>query len=188
MSERKYEKLVYQFTPEYNEASAEGVGTDFVYSPQAYFRGASQIPGAKYNVGFQIMVKPYFLDRMPHRHDVDEYLIFLGGTFPNVFDFDAEISLCIGEEMEEYIITQPTIVRIPAGVVHCPLNFKRVDKPIFFQAACMQGMFGGVYGEGEQKFEMFYNGPGQCIYDKEKKCDSCRKCLRGDWDQPEPQA
>ena len=43
MGERKYEKLVYQFKPEYNEAAAEGVGTDFVYSPQAYFRGASQI-------------------------------------------------------------------------------------------------------------------------------------------------
>ncbi|MDR0446055.1 MAG: hypothetical protein LBH17_03360 [Oscillospiraceae bacterium] len=186
MSERKYEKLVYQFTPEYNEASAEGVGTDFVYSPQAYFRGASQIPGAKYNVGFQIVVKPYFLDRIPHRHSVDEYLIFLGGTFPNVFDFDAEVSLCIGEEMEEYIITKPTIVRIPANVLHCPLNFKRVDKPIFFQAACMQGMFGGIYGDGDQQMEMYYNGPGQCIYDKNKKCDSCRKCLRGDWNMPEP--
>ena len=180
---RIYEKLVYQFKPEYNEAAAEGVGTDFVYSPQAYFRGASQIPGAKYNVGFQIFVKPFFLDRLPHRHPVDEYLIFLGGTFPNVFDFDAEISLTLGEEMEEYIITQPTIVRIPAGVQHCPLNFIRVDKPIFFQAACMQGMFGGVYGEGDKKFEMFYNGPGQCIYNAEKKCDSCKKCLDDDWNK-----
>ena len=106
MGNRKYEKLLYQFTPEYNEAKAEGVGTDYVYSPQAYFRGASQIPGSKFNVGFQIFVKPFFLDRIPHRHPVEEYLIFLGGTFPNVFDFDAEISLCMGEEMEEYIIYQ----------------------------------------------------------------------------------
>jgi hypothetical protein len=106
MTQRKYERLVYQFTPEYNEAAAEGVGTDYVYSPQAYFRGASQIPGSKYNAGFQIFVKPFFLDRTPHIHPVEEYLIFLGGTFPNVFDFDAEISLCMGEEMDEYIITR----------------------------------------------------------------------------------
>jgi mannose-6-phosphate isomerase-like protein (cupin superfamily) len=179
MSERKYEKLVYQFKPEYNEAAAEGAGTDFVYSPQAYFRGASQIPGSKFNMGFQIFVKPFFLDRIPHRHPVDEYLIFLGGTFPNVFDFDAEISLCMGEEMEEYIITQPTIVRIPAGLQHCPLNFKRIDKPVFFQADCMQGMFGGIY-DGK---ELYYNGPGNCIYDDNKKCDACRKCLEDDWDK-----
>jgi len=179
---RIYEKLVYQFKPEYNEAAAEGVGTDFVYSPQAYFRGASQIPGAKYNVGFQIVVKPYFLDRSPHIHNVDEYLIFLGGTFPNVFDFDAKIRLCLGEEMEEYIITQPTIVRIPAGLTHCPLEFVEVNKPIFFQAACMQGMFGGVYKMGDQEFEMFYNGPGQCILKPEKKCDSCRACLGVEWE------
>ncbi|MDR0859149.1 MAG: hypothetical protein LBN97_08975 [Oscillospiraceae bacterium] len=178
---RIYEQLVYQFKPEYNEAAAEGVGTDFVYSPQAYFRGASQIPGAKYNVGFQIFVKPFFLDRSPHIHNVDEYLIFLGGTFPNVFEFDAEISLTIGEEMEEYVITQPTIVRIPAGVQHCPLNFIRVDKPVFFQAACMQGMFGGTYKMEGKEFEMFYNGPGQCIYDSNKKCDSCKKCLTQEW-------
>ncbi|HSW38348.1 MAG TPA: hypothetical protein VLL97_02510, partial [Acidobacteriota bacterium] len=88
MSERKYGKLVYRFQPEYNEAVAEGVGNDFVYSPQAYFRGASQIPGSEFNVGFQIFVKPFFLDRTPHRHPVEEYLIFLGGVFPNVFDFD----------------------------------------------------------------------------------------------------
>jgi hypothetical protein len=153
MKQRKYERLVYQFTPEYNEAAAEGVGTDYVYSPQAYFRGASQIPGSKYNVGFQIFVKP--------------------------FDFDAEISLCMGEEMEEYIITQPTIVRIPPGITHCPLNFKRIDKPVFFQAALMQGMFGGVYNGKE----LYYNGPGNCVYDDNKKCDSCKKCLEDDWDK-----
>ena len=74
MGERKYERLVYQFKPEYNEAAAEGVGTDYVVSPQAYFRGACQIPGAQYNVGFQIFTKPFFLDRIPHIHPVEEYL------------------------------------------------------------------------------------------------------------------
>ena len=163
MSGKKYEKLFYEFQPEYNEAAAEGVGTDFVYSPQAYFRGASQIPGAEYNVGFQIFVKPFFLDRIPHIHHVDEYLIFLGGTFPNLFDFDAEISLTIGEEMEEYIITKPTIVRIPAGVQHCPLNLNALTSR--FSSGCFNARnVGGIY----QGKELWYNGPGQCIYDAEK--------------------
>jgi hypothetical protein len=49
---------------------------------------------------------------------------------------------------------------------------------VFFQAALMQGMFGGVYGEG---MELYYNGPGQCVFDKNKKCDACRACLDDDW-------
>ena len=139
-----YEKLVFTLPEEYNEIVAEGDDPGYVIKPQAYFRGASQIPGSNFNVGFQIFVKPFFLDRVPHRHPADEYLIFLGGTFPNVFDFDAEIELTIGkigEDAEVFTITKPTIVRIPANVYHCPLNFKKVNKPVFFQAACMMPMF-----------------------------------------------
>jgi len=180
-----YEKLVFQFPMENNEAVAEGDDPGYVVEPQAYFRGASQIPGAKYNVGFQIFVKPFFLDRMPHRHDVDEYLIFLGGSFPNVFEFDADIELTLGKiglDAEVFHITKPTIVRVPATVYHCPLNFKRIDKPVFFQAAVMQPMFGGIYDtpDGGEK-EMMYNGPIQCKYDLAKKCDTCGKCLQEDW-------
>jgi hypothetical protein len=179
MSQRKYEKLVYSFTPEYNEVVPDGSDSGFVISPQAYFRGASQIPGAKYNVGFQIFVKPFFLDRVPHRHSADEYLIFLGGTFPNVFDFDAHIEFTLGkgEDAETYIIEQPTIIRVPAGVYHCPLNFMRVDKPVFFQAALMQPMFGGIYDMPSGPKDMYYNGPTICKVFPGKKCDSCRVCM-----------
>ena len=58
-----YEKLIHRFEPEYNEIIPEGSDKSFVVSPQAYFRGASQLPGAKYNVGFQIFVTPFFIDK-----------------------------------------------------------------------------------------------------------------------------
>ena len=180
-----YEKLVFTFPQENNELVADGDDPGYVVKPQAYFRGASQIPGSKFNVGFQIFVKPFFLDRMPHFHDKDEYLIFLGGTFPNVFEFDADIEFTLGKigvDAEVFNITKPSIIRVPAGVYHCPLNFKKVNKPIFFQAALMEGMFGGIYDtpDGGTK-QMLYNGPVQCKYDAKKKCDSCGKCLEEDW-------
>ncbi|SHH94770.1 hypothetical protein SAMN02745823_01601 [Sporobacter termitidis DSM 10068] len=182
---KKYEKLVFGFPAEYNQLVAMGDDPGFILSPQAYFRGASQIPGSKYNVGFQIFVKPFFIDRIPHRHSVDEYLVFMGGTFPNLFDFDAEIEFTIGKigtDAEVFHITQPTVIRIPAGVYHCPLNFKRVDKPIFFQAGLMQDMFSSTYDteDGGQK-ELWYNGPLPCKLNPEKKCDSCRSCIERDW-------
>ena len=180
-----YEKLVFTFPQENNEIVADGDDPGYVIKPQAYFRGASQIPGSQFNIGFQIFVKPFFLDRMPHFHNEDEYLVFLGGSLPNVFDFDADVEFTLGKagvDAEVYSITKPTIIRVPAGVYHCPLNFKRVDKPLFFQAALMKGMFGGIYDmpDGSVK-EMRYNGPVQCKYDLKKKCDSCGKCLEEDW-------
>ena len=132
----KYGKLVFAFPQERNEIVAEGDPEDYVVKPQAYFRGASQIPGAEFNQSYQIFVKPFFLDRIQHRHVRDEYLIFLGASFPNVFDFEARIEFTMGkgEDAETYIITQPTIIRVPAGVYHCPLNFKEVNKPVLFLA------------------------------------------------------
>ena len=180
-----YEKLVFQLPEENNELVAEGDDPGYVIKPQAYFRGAPQIPGADFNVGFQIFVKPFFLDRNPHRHNSEEYLIFLGGSFPNVFEFDADIEFTIGKigvDEELFHITRPTIIRIPKGVYHCPLNFKRVDKPVFFQAALMEGIFTAVFDTedgGERVLK--YSGPRPCKYDANKRCDSCGKCLEEDW-------
>lgn len=181
----RFGKLVFALPQERNEIAAEGDPEDFVVKPQAYFRGASQIPGAEFNQSFQIFVKPFFLDRVQHRHIKDEYLIFLGASFPNVFDFDAKIEFTIGkgDEAETYLITQPTVVRVPAGVYHCPLNFKEVNKPVLFLATLFTPMFGGIYDlpDGTTK-ELYYNGPMQCKYNKDKKCDSCGKCLQERWD------
>ena len=182
---KKYGKLVFEFPTEINEISGMGGEPGFIMSPQAYFRGATQIPGSKYNAGFQIFVRPFFLDRIPHHHDVDEYLVFLGGAFPNLFDFDASIELTIGKPgdcVETYHIIKPAIVRIPAGVYHCPINFTRVDKPVFFQAILMQDMFSSIYDtdDGGRK-ELWYNGPLPCKKDPEARCDSCRNCIEQDW-------
>jgi len=46
----------------------------------------------------------------------------------------------------------------------------------------MQGMFGGIYNGKE----LYYNGAGNCIYDDNKKCDACRKCLEEDDVSPLP--
>ena len=182
----KFGKLVFEFPQEDNEVVAEGASEDFVVHPQAYFRGASQIPGSEFNQSYQIFVKPFFLDRVQHRHIKDEYLVFLGASFPNVFDFDAHIEFTIGkdEEAETYVIDKPTIIRIPAGVYHCPLNFKEVNKPVLFLATLFTPMFGGIYDmpDGTTR-EMYYNGPVQCKYNKNKKCESCGKCLQESWEK-----
>ena len=134
--------------------------------------------GGDFSLDCGFITEPILMIPAPHQHDFDQYICFFSASHEKMEDFDAVIEISLGEEGEKQVITRPTIVRIPAGVLHCPLNFKRVDKPVFFQAACMQGMFGGVYNGKE----LYYNGPGNCTHDETKKCDACRSCLDGDWD------
>jgi mannose-6-phosphate isomerase-like protein (cupin superfamily) len=119
---------------------------EVVPGPQAYFRGDSVLPGAGINMGWQMLTKPYKMELESHHHDVDEYLIFLGATLPDlVGSFDAEIELFLGKEYEKHTITQATVLYIPRGLEHNPLDFKRVSKPLMFSALHMAPYFNGVY-------------------------------------------
>ena len=119
---------------------------DIIPGPQAYFRGESDLPGAKINMGWQILTKPYVMERESHHHDVDEYLFFLGATFPDlVGSFDAEIEFFVGKEYERHIINQATIFYVPAGLEHNPSDFRRIGKPLFFSALQLAPFFNSIY-------------------------------------------
>jgi len=148
----KYDNL---FCTRFKEKSI----TDAVAGPQAYFRGASELPGAGMNMGWQMFVKPIRLEVDYHKHDVDEYLIFLGATLPDLISsFDAEIELFLGEELERHVITQATVLYIPRGFQHCPLDIKRLGKPMMFSALMLAPFFNGIYGK-EGRY-MSFNGMG----------------------------
>ena len=105
-----------------------------IASPQTYFRGASALPGATATIGWQVFTAPVCWET-PHIHKYDEFLIFLGAELPDLCSsFDAEVDLWMGEEMEKHTITSTTVVFIPKGVQHAPLNFRAIRKPILFHA------------------------------------------------------
>ena len=58
--------------------------------------------------------------------------MFCGGDPKNIKDFDAEIEIALGDELEIQTITSPSVVSIPPGLTHCPLRVKRLTKPILF--------------------------------------------------------
>ena len=150
MASKKYAK--YLFTDFKEDANLPAVD-----GPQAYFRGARQIPGANMNMGWQLFVRPMLLEKAPHTHDADEYLIFLGGQPPDLFgSFDAEIDFWIGKELEKYVITKPTIIFVPKGLPHTPLDFRKIVKPVLFSAILLTPKFTKTM-DGK---EFAYDGPG----------------------------
>ncbi len=86
---------------------------------------------ADFTLGFHYMNQAY-TEVYPHVHAGHEILCFVGSNYKDLSQFDAEIEIAFGEEQEIYSITSPTVVSIPPGVVHGPLTFKRVGKPVFF--------------------------------------------------------
>ncbi|HHU30578.1 MAG: hypothetical protein QM368_06810 [Bacillota bacterium] len=184
MSKRKYEKLFYRNRPERGALFIDGTYKENVNKEVhgVGFRGACQIPGSQANIGGSLVTEPIFIDPYPHKHPADEYLAFLGPP-ENRYDFDAciEFTLGLGEDAEMYVIDRPTIVRIPANVWHCPLNFVRIGRPVFFQVALLQGIFGGTYLMPDGEKELYYNGQIDCIMDPGKQCNACRQCLTLDW-------
>ena len=105
-----------------------------IAGPQTYFRGASALPGATATIGWQVFTAPVCWET-PHVHKYDEFLIFLGAELPDLCSsFDAEIDLWMGEEMEKHTIASTTVVYIPKGVQHAPLNFRAIRKPVLFHA------------------------------------------------------
>jgi mannose-6-phosphate isomerase-like protein (cupin superfamily) len=83
-------------------------------------------------VATQGIYEPFVMIEEAHKHPFHQIFGFVGGDPTNIRDFGAEIELCLGEEEEKHVITTNTAVSIPPGLYHCPLNFKRIDKPIVF--------------------------------------------------------
>ena len=82
-------------------------------------------------------------------HAVEEYLIFTGADISNFFDFDAEIEIQIGNDpdhLETYTITEPTVIRVPAGMWHA-VTVKRIGAPINFMPCYPNGSYGRIIKE-----------------------------------------
>jgi mannose-6-phosphate isomerase-like protein (cupin superfamily) len=92
----------------------------------------SEMSPSNCNFAFVCIQEPYLMPDPPHKHPHDEFLFFIGGNPLNVKDFGAEIEIALGEEWEKHTIDTTSIVYIPKGLQHCPINVKKVTKPIFF--------------------------------------------------------
>lgn len=174
--QEKFEKLFYEFVPE------EFDGGNWCVSPQAFLHGEKDIPDAVMYTGFQVITAPVKMEQEPIYHREAENLVFMGGKLPDVFSsFDAEVHFYMGktlETMEKIVITEPTIVKVPKGYWHSPLNFVRVDKPMLFQAVLFAGTPGSV------KLVETENGETQYLYSEEEthrrayKNDECLKSVK----------
>ena len=69
------------------------------------------------------------MEEKSHSHQFEEVVTLFGTDPENPKDLCGEVEFWMGDE--KYMITQSCIIYVPKGVMHCPLIFHRVDRPIF---------------------------------------------------------
>lgn len=124
MPEGKYDK--YIINPPHMQIKAESDGR--VVFDGLMVRQANL--GYNLTLGHQFVTKPFVSNNPTHTHNFQEFLAWYGGDPYNPEDFGAEVVLYLGEELERHVFTKPTIVSLPPGMPHCPLEVTRVDRPI----------------------------------------------------------
>ncbi len=173
----KYDDLVFKIPKEFHEWYGFA-------SPRGFFRGTTMMEKARVYMDFTAVTKPLPME-VPHTHHcADEYLVFTGADMNNFFEFDAEVDVWIGEDpnnLEMYTLTQPTIIRVPPKLYHCPVNFRRIDKPIVFSAVYLDGDWSKINRNLDENGREFftYDGAGirRCVKDSSKECVYCGQCF-----------
>jgi quercetin dioxygenase-like cupin family protein len=79
------------------------------------------------------------LENTPHTHDADEIIGFFGSNEQDPYDLGGEIEIWL--EDEKHIINRTCMIFVPAGMKHCPLIIRRVDRPIFHFTVVTSGKY-----------------------------------------------
>lgn len=109
------------------------------------------IPDFPGELSASCITEPLTMSPVTHAHDFDQFLFFLGSDPRNFFEFGAEIEITLGEEGEKHTIDTTSIIYIPKGLKHCPLVFKKVDKPVMFMHVGFSSKYNKVGETVEEK-------------------------------------
>jgi hypothetical protein len=143
MSERKYEDMIHTLEPTgiVHPMYGHEIREPLMYNGVASIPGSPDVQiscqlmlqsGAGWGLGHVIESPGGQITDFPHSHDGDEIWLFLGTNPDDNKDLGGNIEFWFGEgdEAEKHLITKPTALLVPAGVVHCPVVFKDVKRPI----------------------------------------------------------
>lgn len=100
--------------------------------------------GGHLSIDSMFITRPHLMISQPHKHEFSQYLSFFSANPNDAKDFDAEIEITLGEEQEKHIIKSPTAAYIPAGLMHGPINFAKINKPVLFVDIAVTGKYSRV--------------------------------------------
>ena len=128
MTESKYGK--YVVTELKMPEEKQKIAADYAkYATRILWLDENVVEGAFHMNTAWYLKAAVTLEDVPHVHDTDEIIGFFGNDHENPHDLGGEVEIWL--EDEKQVITKSAMVFVPAGMKHCPLVLKRVDRPIF---------------------------------------------------------
>ncbi len=128
MAETRYGKY---FVTEPKPGDDHHIDNEFVKFP--IYVDQEVVPGAHYFMAASFSkVTGRGAPPHEHTHPYDEYLVFLGSNHEDPRDLGGEVEIFM--DGERHVITKSCAVFVPAGVKHAPINFLRIDTPIWYLA------------------------------------------------------
>jgi hypothetical protein len=125
MSKLKYSKYFLNELPD--EKRFRGFGK---MPAMVAFTDSDILEGSKY---FSVMVMGQEAVRHPghgpHIHEDAELIVALGTDMEHPRQLGARLEMCMGPEMESHIITESTMIWIPARFIHAPFKVLEVTRP-----------------------------------------------------------
>ena len=100
--------------------------------------GGEGFGNAKFSMSWWAITEPFEMVTECHKHDFDQFIIFAGGDITNMPDRGGVVEFGLsndGVNIETQVITEATMIFIPAGLYHGPLKFAKINdpnKPILF--------------------------------------------------------
>ena len=138
MSKSKYNKYIVTELkePEWKKKLAPLYNK---YAKRILWMDEDVVPGA-FNMNASWYLKAAMtVDDVPHTHDHDEIIGFFSNDAKNPNDLGGEVEIWL--EDEKQTITKSCMIFIPAGMKHCPLILRKVDRPIFHFTVVLAGRY-----------------------------------------------
>jgi hypothetical protein len=134
MAETKYGKnIITEFVPPVQNVWAPVYKPDEITTvltlDDDVLKGAFYVETAWFWPTYPVNDASGRLDLKPHRHEYDEVLALFGSDTRNPSDLGGELEIWLGGE--KHIITKSCLVFIPKGLIHGPIKWNRIDRPIF---------------------------------------------------------
>ena len=109
-------------------ASPEAVARYAQFAKRILWLDDNVVPGAfQMNCSWYLRPAPGITE--PHTHEYDEIIGFFGSDSDDPNNLYGEVEMWL--EDEQYFLTQTCMIFVPAGMPHCPLILRRVERPIF---------------------------------------------------------
>ncbi len=117
--------------PQYRIGALEAQKRPASQSTRVMWLDDEVVPGAFYTecVWFMPGMGSEQVKVEAHAHSFSEVVSFFGTNYDDLHDLGGEVELWL--EDEKIIMTRSFLAFIPAGMKHCPLIIRRVDRPIF---------------------------------------------------------